>query len=148
MTHYSASTAIRVTGVTQRNLEYWDQAGIVVPSVPAAGTGRPRRYSFQDLVRLSVVRRLRKAGLSLQHIQKGIAKLRAKGEGDPLSGTVLLASGGTLLRRLDKTSLEDVLADGQLVFSVIATGRIEEETRAGIARVERESAARKKAHAG
>jgi DNA-binding transcriptional MerR regulator len=128
---YSAATARRVAKVTQRRLDYWDETGLVRPSVlKADGKGTERQYSFEDLVKLSVVARLRKAGLTLQRIRKGLKTMRAlSGARDPLLCEVLLAEGGSLLRRVDGRTMEDVLRSGQFVFSVVAIGRVQDETK-------------------
>lgn len=129
MASYGSSIAAAVARVSQRQLDYWDSLGIVSPSIARPmGKGSERRYSFQDLIRLTVVSRLRRAGLSLQRIKKGLAVLRrtSKNE-DPLLCEVLAAGGKSLFRRIDAKTLEDVLARGQMVFS-IAINELEKET--------------------
>ena len=125
--------------MSQRCLDYWDEKGLVKPSCLAAGNGderQYRRYSFKDLLKLSVVQRLRKAGLSLQKIQDGLKILRGKGCTDPLD-TVLITDGKTLFRRKGE-KLEDVLGNGQLVFAVVVVGQINRELRESVLQMQRE----------
>ena len=147
MDGYAAGVAWRVADVSQRCLEYWHLRGIVVPSIERGGRGPGHRrlYSFQDLVRLSVVRRLREAGLSLNRIRQGVEALRAQGSKDPLLCEVLLSSGKAMFRRVDENTLEDVLAKGQMVFSVIAIAQVEADTRKRVAALMTEDTPARKA---
>jgi len=124
---FSAAAARRIVGITQRRLDYWDERGLVSPSIRKAhGKGTDRTYAFNDLVKLSVVKRLRDAGLSLGKIDSAIKILRRRRGGDPLADTLLIAEGKSVqVRTDDPSALEDVLRKGQLVFTVIAAGEIE-----------------------
>jgi DNA-binding transcriptional MerR regulator len=123
---YNAAEVRRITDVTQRCLDYWEDRGIISPSIQKArGKGTERRYSFDDLVRITVVNRLRATGLSLQKIRAGLAKLRKRtADEDVLLHEVLESDGKTLFRRVSADKLEDALANGQLVLSIIRVGRI------------------------
>lgn len=131
---YSAAMARQVVGISQRRLDYWDESHIVQPSIHSAdGKGSERRYSFDDLVKLALVKSLREAGLSLQKIRKGIASLRKRfREEDPLSGELLVTDGRGLFRRTKNDQLADVLAGDQLVFSIVAVGQIRQEVHSKI----------------
>lgn len=145
MKDFSAAAARRIVGISQRCLDYWDERGIVAPSSKKAnGKGTERRYSYDDLLKLSVVRKLRQTGLSLQKIRKGLVKLRKNVvDEDPLLREVLVTDGKSLHRVTpNPTAVEDILADGQLVFSVVAVGQIDEALRASVIRIERKVAAR------
>ncbi len=137
---FSAQDARRVTRVTQRCLDYWDERGIVRPSIRrGAGKGSVRAYSFRDLVKLSVVRHLRHAGLSLQKIQKALHVLRRRWKNlDPLADLRLITDGDRLhILTDDPAVLEDVLGQGQLVFSVVALGEIEKDVEKRAVRLEK-----------
>ena len=127
-TAYSAAQARRIVGVTQRCLDYWDERGIVSPSIrQASGKGSERRYGFDDLLKLTLVKKFRKAGLSLQRIQKGLKALRERWpDNDPLLDE-LLATDGVTFFRIKGEQMEDVLNGGQLVMSFVAVGRIRQE---------------------
>jgi DNA-binding transcriptional MerR regulator len=142
---FSAATARRIVGVSQRCLDYWDETGVVRPSIERAnGKGSVRRYSFDDLLRLSVVKSLRNSGLSLQRIRKGLQRLRKRSSsGDPLRTEVLITDGKKL-HRVGKNSgaVEDVLAGGQLVFSVVALGQIDHSLREKVVKLGKKSGRR------
>jgi DNA-binding transcriptional MerR regulator len=120
-------------GVSQRCLDYWAERGIVTPSIqPAAGKGSERRYAFDDLVKLALVKRLREAGLSLQKIRKGLEQLRKRWpKKDPLLDE-MLATDGSSFFRIRGDQVEDVLASGQLLLSVVAVGRIRQDVQESV----------------
>ena len=77
MNEYRSTEACDVAGVTYRQLDYWARVGIIAPSIqPAAGYGSSRRYSFDDVVALTLVRVLSDHGFSRQSIRGAIEKLR------------------------------------------------------------------------
>ncbi len=133
---YSAASARRIVGVSQRCLDYWADRGIVTPSVQrAAGKGSERRYAFDDLVKLALVKRLREAGLSLQKIRKGLEAMRRRWpKKDPLLDE-MLATDGVGFFRTKGNRVEDILASGQLVLSVVAVGRIRQDVRKSVLRL-------------
>jgi DNA-binding transcriptional MerR regulator len=78
--------AAKLATVSVRQLRYWEQVGLVVPSVRHQFSQRSivRLYHFTDLVDLLVAAELRDA-LSLQHIRKVVDHLRGRGYPRPLS---------------------------------------------------------------
>jgi len=133
---YSAAAAREIVGVSQRRLDYWAEREIVTPSIrAAAGKGSERRYSFDDLVKLALVKRLRAAGLSLQKIQKGLEVMRKRWpKKDPLLDEMLATDGSTFFR-VKWNQVEDILANGQLLLSVVAVGRIRQDVRESVLRI-------------
>jgi DNA-binding transcriptional MerR regulator len=68
---FSTAQTARLTGLSPRQLDYWDREGFARPSVArASGYGSARRYSFEDLVRLRVAAKLRAAGFGLNKIRQ------------------------------------------------------------------------------
>lgn len=62
--------AQRLTGLSARRLQYWDETDFIRPSVAARqGRGWPRLYSFRDLIQLRVAAQLRDR-LSLQALRR------------------------------------------------------------------------------
>ena len=57
MEGFTAHQASKFTGCTPRQLRYWDQIGLVQPSVQSTGgrPGSPRLYAFRDSIALRVV---------------------------------------------------------------------------------------------
>jgi DNA-binding transcriptional MerR regulator len=147
---YNAGDVRAITAVSQRCLDYWDQIGLVQPSVTRKKTGSKdnrgseRLYSYEDLLKLKLVRKLRQAGLSLQKIQKAVQKLRRRQRtSDPLL-EVLITDGKTVERVRSDGKVEDLLTEGQLVFAVVALGRIEEELKRAVVQLERQGQTDKK----
>src|SRR5262249_32713980 len=57
---------IALTGISARQLQWWDERGIVEP----ARGGRRRLYSPADLAEVAVICELRRKGFSLQRVRK------------------------------------------------------------------------------
>jgi len=58
-------------------LHYYEKTGLIRASVrPAQGCGKHKLYSFSDLVMLRWFLQLRKQGLSMQKVRRGISYLR------------------------------------------------------------------------
>ncbi len=67
---FTTREAQRLTGLSARRLQYWDETDFVRPSIAARhGRGAPRLYSFRDLVQLRVAALLRDR-LSLQALRR------------------------------------------------------------------------------
>ena len=79
--------ARRIAGVSKGRLRYWEETGLVVPSIKRRLSPRNtvRLYSYQDLLALLVVSALRtERGMSLQHIRRVVEHLRSRGYEAPL----------------------------------------------------------------
>ncbi|HUX02696.1 MAG: MerR family transcriptional regulator [Phycisphaerae bacterium] len=131
MQYFSAVAAREISGATQRQLDYWDDRGIVTASIRRKqGKGKERRYSYTDLLKLRVVVELRTAGLSLQKIQKALQIL---GNWDPNSSALeskkIYTDGREVyVTTSDHRVLKSVLKRGQLVFSVFILGEFVRQT--------------------
>ena len=63
---FSSQDVIALTGVTARQLQWWDEQGVVKPD----RVGRSRLYSMQNLTVIAVICELRRKGFSLQGVRK------------------------------------------------------------------------------
>ena len=131
---FTAAEARAIADVSQRKLDYWDDIGLVSPSGSRPkkgskkhGRGTKRRYTFNDLIRLRTVKKLRDAGLSLHGIGKALKKLRKRSSSSDGLLEVLITDGKSFQRVRADGNVEDLLADGQLVFGIVALGRIEKD---------------------
>src|SRR5437762_2638843 len=128
---FPSASACRIVGITPRQIQYWDEIGLVKPSArAAAGRGTRRRYSFLDLLRLSVVRALIERGLTPRNIRRSLAALleACPKALDPLAQLKLVTDGkGLFLVTDDARRILDVL-ERQFVFS-IALGPLVRELR-------------------
>jgi DNA-binding transcriptional MerR regulator len=64
--NFTSRDVVRLTGISPRQLQWWDEQGIVSP----ARSGRNRTYSFADLAEISVICELRRRQFSLQRVRK------------------------------------------------------------------------------
>jgi DNA-binding transcriptional MerR regulator len=116
---FTAHQASRLTGSTARQLRYWDQVGLVRPSIQQTGgrPGVPRMYSFRDLVALRVVKSLLDGGMSLQKIRRAWDYLSKKaGLEKHLSEVRLVADGRSFKVIRREGEVVDALRQGQLAF--------------------------------
>jgi DNA-binding transcriptional MerR regulator len=120
MEGFGVLQASRLTGCTVHQLRYWDQIGLVRPTIQSTG-GRPgvrRLYSFRDLVALKVVMALLDGGMSLQKVRRAYKYLRDKaGLEDHLAGVKLITDGQSIFK-IAKSDGEvlDALRQGQMAF--------------------------------
>jgi DNA-binding transcriptional MerR regulator len=63
---FSSQEVIALTGVTARQLQWWDERGVVKPE----RLGHRRLYSMQKLAEITVICELRRKGFSLQGVRK------------------------------------------------------------------------------
>lgn len=68
---FSSLEVADLTGVSLRQLQWWDEQGVVRP----VQKGHRRLYNVYEVVRVSVITGLRKKGMSLQRIRGVLAKL-------------------------------------------------------------------------
>jgi DNA-binding transcriptional MerR regulator len=123
---FGKKAVMALTGVSGRQVEHWATSGIVRPSVPAAGKGTRRGYSFKDLVALRVAKRLKDEGISLQKIRNALAHLRKNfpEKKEPLAELRFLTDGDTIfVVDRDPQKILDTLRGGQFVLS-LALGEI------------------------
>jgi DNA-binding transcriptional MerR regulator len=122
MEGFTSHQASRLTGCTSRQLRYWDQVGLVKPSVQGTGgrPGVPRLYSFRDLVALKVVRSLLDGGMSLQRIRRAWEFLNRRAGLDQHLSEVKLVTDGVSIFKVCRKQGEvlDALQEGQMAFFV------------------------------
>lgn len=112
----------RLTGVTARQLDHWAWTGFLQPSGQSAVK---RRYSFDDLVRIRVVMRLKDQGVTLRMIRKAVAKLQEYSN-DPLRDLSLIAlNGEVFIYRSRHDAVRAV--DGQSAFLFMDIGEVARE---------------------
>lgn len=128
---YRGPTVCSIVGITYRQLDYWARTELVTPSLQqAAGSGTQRLYSFDDIVKLRVVKRLLDTGVSLKRVRVALDELAARGV--MLSDVTLVADGSSIYAVDDDRRVIDLLQRGQGVFA-IALGPVVEELRGEVA---------------
>ncbi|MDK1019620.1 MAG: MerR family transcriptional regulator [Actinomycetota bacterium] len=119
-----------VVGITYRQLDYWDRSGLLGPSLQvASGSGTQRLYTFQDVVTLRVIKRLKDAGTSLHKIRSAFEQLVEQvGEDWRQKDITLLSDGTTIYAATSPEEVIDLLKRGQGVFG-IAVRPVHDEVR-------------------
>jgi predicted RNase H-like HicB family nuclease len=128
--NYNTITVCKITGLSKRQVDYWDTTHFIKPSISeASGYGSVRLYSFTDLIQLKVAKTLKDAGISLQKIRKSLNYLRKHIPEieNPLAEMRFITDGESIfVLTSDKNIILDTLKGGQLVFA-IALGEIVQE---------------------
>lgn len=138
---FTAHQASRFTGATPRQLRYWDEIGLVRPSVQQTG-GRPgvrRLYAFRDLISLKVVKSLLDGGMSLQRVRRAYEFLKRRAALEEHLAEVKLVTDGVSIFKICRREGEvlDALREGQMAFFV-AIDEIARSVDAGVAEFRRD----------
>jgi DNA-binding transcriptional MerR regulator len=133
--NFNTKTVSKITGLSIRQIDYWDRTHFIKPSInEASGYGSLRLYAFKDLVQLKIAKTLLDKGISLQKIRKTLNYLKQNMPEveKPFLQLRFLTDGETIfvLTKNEQTII-DTLKSGQLVFS-IALGEIVENLRGDI----------------
>lgn len=75
---YTSTEAALITHCSRRQLQYWREKGVVVPTVNTTGKGRNVYYSVGDLLTLAVMKYLLSAGLNFEICQEALETLRER----------------------------------------------------------------------
>lgn len=112
---FTSNEVMVLTGITARQLQWWDERGIVVPE----HQGHRRIYLWDELVTVAVICQLRRRGFSLQRVRKVIRFLKQE-FGTSLAATVgagseyhLLTDGTHLYLRTSARQVVDLLKNAQ-----------------------------------
>lgn len=133
-----AFTALRVralTGLSARQLQYWDEQRFISPSLTKRkGRGRKRLYSFRDLVALKVAADLRKQ-FSLQLIRRVSDHLRKLDYREPLSELKFIVVDGRLYFQ-ESAIWQEGRPPGQIVAQyLIQLGAIADDLRGEVVKL-------------
>lgn len=77
-TFFTSKQAAEITGCTLRQLQYWREKGVVVPTISATGTGRSVYYSRSDLMALAAMEYCLSVGLSFETAATALKRLYEK----------------------------------------------------------------------
>src|SRR5690349_4615912 len=96
---YTTKEVSSITGFSPRQLDYWDQQDIIIPSVRRShGQGTRRLYGLDNLLVLRFIRQLKQHKWSMPKIRKALTKLRdVMDDPDALHRSILLHGKGTIL---------------------------------------------------
>jgi DNA-binding transcriptional MerR regulator len=99
---FTSAQVVRLTGITLRQLQWWDECGIVRPQ----HEGRRRLYTFDDVTEIAVICALRRKGFPLQRVRR-IMKFLQKEFGRSLAEAVSSGSAYHLLTDGKRIYLEN-----------------------------------------
>lgn len=131
---FSTSTVARLTGASVRMIDHWARTGLLKPSGQnASGKGSRRRYTFQDLVALQTICKLRDGNCPLQKIRRAVTYLKKHypdaSSSEALSQLTLLTDGTNIYLLEDEHQVMEVVTR-QTVWSVPLGKLIMETNRA------------------
>ena len=73
---YTGPEVCKITGISYRQLDHWTTTKLIEASIRnIKGSGFHRIYSFQDIVKVKLVNKLREAGVSLQKIRIALSNV-------------------------------------------------------------------------
>jgi DNA-binding transcriptional MerR regulator len=108
---FPSHDVIALTGITARQLQWWDECGVVKPE----RQGHRRLYSMQNLTEIAVICELRRKGFSLQGVRK-VMRFLAREFGKGLAEIVgrnsdvhLLTDGTHLYLETSARQIVDIL---------------------------------------
>ncbi len=118
---FSSSEVVALTGITPRQLQWWDERGLVVPE----RQGHRRLYTMTNLTEVAVICELRRRGFPLQRVRKVIRFLQRE-FGKTLAETVsgaseyhLLTDGKNIYLETSPRQIVDILKNArQPMFAV------------------------------
>ena len=124
---FTSHDVTRITGVTLRQLQWWDEQGVVSP----AQRGHRRLYQLDEVIEVSLITELRRKGISLQKIRR-VLKFLQKELGKGLFESVrnghevhLLTDGKNIYLEDDHRRIVDILNDAnQPMISVCVSDQI------------------------
>jgi DNA-binding transcriptional MerR regulator len=123
---FSGTQAAKVVGITYRQLDYWARTDLIRPSLSdAVGSGSRRRYSYNDLLELRVIKSLLDAGLKLESVREVFRYLRTHVTSDIASAHLVISGTSVVLCNGD--DLIDVLNKGQGVLNVLSLAGVKED---------------------
>jgi DNA-binding transcriptional MerR regulator len=132
---YTEDQAKRLTGVSLRQLRYWNQDGFFEPSLEMQGVGEPslRLYSFRDLVCLKIISQLRnESRVPLSHLREVKESLAHLGD-DVWAKTTLYVLNKRVVFHNPETGEKEDAVSGQGVLQIplqVVTGDMDEAVRA------------------
>ena len=131
---FTSRDVVELTGITPRQLQWWDERGIVVP----VREGHRRLYSFEDLSEVAVICQLRRKGFSLQRVRK-VVRFLQKEFGKRLAQTVsgasdyhLLTDGKSLYLETSPQQIVDILKNSRQPMLAICLSDTIRQVRADI----------------
>jgi len=132
--HFTSQEVVVLTGITPRQLQWWDERGVVEP----LRQGHRRVYSVKNLTEVAVICELRRKGFSLQGVRKVLRFLKREfGKGlveivARNSECHLLTDGTHLYLETSARQIVDILKNSSQPILGICLSDAVRQVRAGI----------------
>ncbi len=116
--YFTPKEVSRLTGLSYRQLQYWDKTGFISPSIRRAG--KYRLYTFTDLVQLRLVKKLRKAKFSVQKLRSMLKSLKEllPGLNAPLAELTFLIRGEQIVVFNGQVLMNSISGQNYIRFDV------------------------------
>jgi len=129
---FTGKRTAEIVGITYRQLDYWARTDLVRPSVAdAKGSGSRRRYSYQDLLELKVIKTLLDSGIRLEMVREAFSFLREQ-LGEDIASANLVINGSKSVVAHSGQELIDILQNGQGVLNILPLAGVKEQIDAAI----------------
>jgi uncharacterized protein (DUF433 family)/DNA-binding transcriptional MerR regulator len=118
---FTEDHVVRLTGISLRQLRYWDRTGFFVPSLAYEDRRSPysRLYSFRDLVCLKIVNALRNdANVPLPHLREVKDKLAHLGEDLWAKTTLYVLNRRVVFHNPESPDTKEDVVTGQGVLQI------------------------------
>ena len=131
---FTSRDVIELTGITARQLQWWDERGVVRPE----RKGHRRLYSMEHLTEVAVICQLRRKGFSLQGVRKAMRFLdRELGRGlaemvDTDSEYHLLTDGKHLYLETSAQQIVDILKNSDQPILGVCVSDAVRQVRVGV----------------
>lgn len=115
---FYANQVAKRSGLPLHVVDRYDRLGVYKPSIRRAegsGRHRPRLYSLEDVVALSVANRLRTLGMPARRIGRVVRAVRENAKVQP---RYLLTDGKSVFFRDESGAVVDLLRQHQAAFTV------------------------------
>ena len=125
---YTGPQVCKIVGISYRQLDHWTTTKLVKASLRnLKGSGHHREYSFEDLLRVKIIKNLRNGGMSLQKIRIALKALKKiLDTGVSFSDVTVVSDGQSIYASKNENDFIDILRKGQAVFG-ISLGPVHEE---------------------
>jgi DNA-binding transcriptional MerR regulator len=130
---FSGREAADIVGITYRQLDYWARTDLIRPALAdAKGSGSRRKYSYQNLVELKMIKTLLDAGQKLERVRAAFQYIRDLGE--DLAAAQLVIAGDSVILVRDGENLIDVVNKhkGQGVLNLLAMDGVAQEVETAV----------------
>jgi DNA-binding transcriptional MerR regulator len=134
---YSGREAADLVGITYRQLDYWARTDLIRPSLAdAKGSGSRRRYSYQNLLELKMIKTLLDAGQKLERVRAAFQYVRDLG--DELTSAQIVIAGDSVILVREGDDLIDVVNKhrGQGVLNFLAMEGVAQQVAAAVTELE------------